>query len=536
MPCSDGVRLASRLWSPPGEGPWPVLLMRQPYGSALASTLTYAHPHWYAQQGFLVVVQDVRGRGESEGTFGGFAQEARDGAEAVRWARALPESNGRLGTYGFSYQGLSQLLNSGGSTEALPDCLVPAMCGLDERMDWASEGGAHWWALGLGWALQMAAQGASRRGDGQGWAEIRRSLDTGDYLHHGLALLEKHDPSGMGLAWLRADPEEPQGWVVHQPSAALLQRPMLLIGGWHDPHLGGVLRLWQRATACGGRPCLHVGAWSHLQWQGGMDPQQVGFFRRHLLAAGDPEAPEGRSTRAGEIWLQDVTAGHWFAFQPESSRPLPRWWLGSGGLAAMRSDEGLLLEQATGPAEPVVVVHDPWRPVPGRGGHLGGEALLVDRTDLDQRTDVACFTTAPLAHPLQLLGRPVLRLRVEADQPGFDLCAALSVVGPAGRSRQLCTGVLRVLGAEAMEPLKRCVHLQPLAATLHPGEQLRLSLAPAAWPHLAVNGGDGRQPSGGPSARHRIITLLLQLAGAELAILPLLPGATDGDDATLAAN
>ena len=96
--------------------------------------------------------------------------------------------------------------------------------------------------------------------------------------------------------------------------------------------------------------------------------------------------------------------------------------------------------------------------------------------------------------------------------------------------------MLRVLGAEAMEPLKRCVHLQPLAATLHPGEQLRLSLAPAAWPHLAVNGGDGRQPSGGPSARHRIITLLLQLAGAELAILPLLPGATDGDDATLAAN
>lgn len=202
----------------------------------------------------------------------------------------------------------------------------------------------------------------------------------------------------------------------------------------------------------------------------------------------------------------------------------------------MRSDEGLLLEQATGPAEPVVVVHDPWRPVPGRGGHLGGEALLVDRTDLDQRTDVACFTTAPLAHPLQLLGRPVLRLRVEADQPGFDLCAALSVVGPAGRSRQLCTGVLRVLGAEAMEPLKRCVHLQPLAATLQPGEQLRLSLAPAAWPHLAVNGGDGRQPRGGPSAAHRIITLSLELGDAELVIHPLLPPSLDGEAAALAAN
>lgn len=539
MPCADGVRLASRLWSPPGPGPWPVLLMRQPYGSALASTVTYAHPHWYARQGFLVVVQDVRGRGDSEGSFGGFAQEARDGAEAVRWARALPDSNGRLGTYGFSYQGLTQLLNSGNGPADLPDCLAPAMCGLDERLDWASEGGAHWWALGLGWALQLAAQGARHRGDGEGWNAIRRSLDTGAYLHDGLALLAEHDPDGMGLAWLRADPRDPLGWVVHQPSTPLLQRPLLLIGGWHDPHLGGVLRLWSRAMACGGNPCLHVGAWSHLQWQGGLDPQQLAFFRRHLGAGGADSAgePASRSTGPGEIWLQDTTTGHWFAFHPAAPRPLPRWRLGSGGLAAIRSDEGRLLEQGAGPAEPVVVVHDPWRPVPGRGGHLGGEALLVDRTDLDQRTDVACFTSAPLAQPLQLVGRPRLRLRVQADQPGFDLCAALAVVGPDGtRSRQLCTGALRVLGPEALEPLERCVHLQPLAATLQAGERLRLSLAPAAWPHLAVNGGDGRLPSGGPSAGHRIISLRLEPAGAELALLPLLPAHTDGEDATLAAN
>jgi putative CocE/NonD family hydrolase len=539
MPCSDGVRLASRLWSPPGPGPWPVLLMRQPYGSALASTVTYAHPHWYARQGFLVVVQDVRGRGDSEGTFGGFAQEARDGAEAVRWARALPESNGRLGTYGFSYQGLTQLLNAGDGPDDLPDCLAPAMCGLDERLDWASEGGAHWWALGLGWALQLAAQGARHRGDGEGWHAIRHSLDTGAYLHNGLALLDTHDPGSMGLAWLRADPRDPHGWMVHQPSTTLLQRPLLLIGGWHDPHLGGVLRLWSQAMACGGNPCLHVGAWSHLQWQGGLDPEQLAFFRRHLGAEGADTAEEqaSRSTGPGEVWLQDATTGRWLAFQPAASRPLPRWRLGSGGLAAIRSDEGRLLEQATGPAEPVVVVHDPWRPVPGRGGHLGGEALLADRTDLDQRTDVACFTSAPLGQPLQLVGRPRLRLRVQADQPGFDLCGALSVVAADGhRSRQLCTGVLRVLGPEALEPLERCVHLQPLAATLQPGERLRLSLAPAAWPHLAVNGGDGHQPSGGPSAAHRIISLRLDPADAELAILPLLPAHTDGEDATLAAN
>ena len=71
----DGVVLQSRLWHPQGNGPWPALLMRQPYGSRIASTVTCAHPTWWAAQGFLVVVQDVRGQGESDGRFGGFGQE-----------------------------------------------------------------------------------------------------------------------------------------------------------------------------------------------------------------------------------------------------------------------------------------------------------------------------------------------------------------------------------------------------------------------------------------------------------------------------
>jgi hypothetical protein len=532
-----------------------VLLMRQPYGSALASTVTYAHPLWYARQGFLVVVQDVRGRGESEGTFLGFVQEAADGAEAVRWARSLPQSNGRLGTYGFSYQGLSQLLNAPGEASAnpatdapdpLPDCLAPAMCGLDERLDWASEGGAHWWAVGLGWALQLAAQGAQRRGDAAGWRVLRRSLETGEYLHDGLALLEEHDPEGMGLAWLRRDPQTPEGWQRHQPALALWRRPMLLIGGWHDPHLKGVLRLWQQATAAGGRPSLHVGAWSHLQWQGGIDREQLAFFRRHLAIAMRPTErsdgsataePPPRPTAPGEIWLQDASTGGWFPLNPAPPAPLPRWWLGSDGRAAICSDEGQLLEHPGAPAEPVVLVHDPWRPVPGRGGHLGGEASLVDRTDLDRRADVACFTTAPLKASLKLLGRPILRLRVQADQPGFDLCAAMAVVGTdAQTSRQLCTGVLRVVGREAKAPLERRVELQPLAATLAVGERLRLSIAPAAWPQVAVNGGDGRLPAGGPTDRHRIVTLTLLLEEGELVIHPFLQATPDGEGATLAAN
>ena len=77
---SDGIRLISKLWFPEAGGPWPALLMRQPYGRHIASTVTYAHPSWWAQHGFLVVVQDVRGQGDSTGVFSGFSQEANDTA------------------------------------------------------------------------------------------------------------------------------------------------------------------------------------------------------------------------------------------------------------------------------------------------------------------------------------------------------------------------------------------------------------------------------------------------------------------------
>lgn len=65
MRTRDGVRLDADVYRPDGEGPFPALLMRQPYGRRIASTVTYAHPSWYAEQGYLVVIQDVRGRGSS---------------------------------------------------------------------------------------------------------------------------------------------------------------------------------------------------------------------------------------------------------------------------------------------------------------------------------------------------------------------------------------------------------------------------------------------------------------------------------------
>lgn len=530
MACRDGTRLVSRIWQPasaesgstePGGGSWPALLMRQPYGRAIASTVTYAHPRWYASHGFLVVVQDVRGRGDSQGRFGGFAQEAADGADTLRWVRALPACNGQVGCYGFSYQGLTQLLCD--DPDVLPDCLAPAMAGPDERLHWASSGGAHWWALGLAWGLQLAAQDCRRRGDQAGWQELRQSLESGRFLGEGPRLLERHAPHGMALEWLRRDAGSAEGWRRHRLATALARRPMLLIGGWHDPHLEGILELWRWARQAGGQPLLRIGAWSHLNWAGQLDRLQLAFFRQHLQGApADPQL-------APPVAVQDSRSGVW-QHRPVEAAPTTNCWRlaapnalipGRPPAQPASSSPPSSCPQAPGPW--LDLVHDPWRPVPGRGGHLGLDAGPCERGDLDARNDVLRFTSAPLAALLRLEGRPRLTLTAMADQPGFDLCVALSVVSPAGSQvQQLVTGVARFLGPDCLSPKPRQVLLQPLCTRLQPGEQLRLSIAAAAWPQIAVNPGSGEPAWGGPSADHRIISVSLGLAEAELRLLPLL--------------
>ncbi len=508
MTCRDGTRLATRLWMPPGPGPWPALLMRQPYGRAIASTVTYAHPRWYTSHGFLVAIQDVRGRGDSQGCFAGFAQEAADGADCLRWLRQQPQCNGLVGSYGFSYQGLTQLLSD--DPAQLPDCLAPAMAGPDERQHWASSGGAHWWALGLAWGLQLAAQDCQRRGDGQGWQQLRQSLEAGTFLREGPDLLRHHDPQGMALQWLQRDPASGAGWRHHPLPPALAQRPMLLIGGWHDPHLSGVLALWHWARQGGGEPWLRIGAWGHLDWGGQLDDLQLAFFRHHLQgAAADPQL----QTR---VALQDSRIGAWSSPEPAHvavAQQAP-WRLGPGCLLGPGEEAA-----AGGQLD---LVHDPWRPVPGRGGHLGLDAGPCERQDLDRRNDVLCFTSAPLRSPLLLAGQPLLQIPVQADQPGFDLCLALSAVSACGvQVRQLCTGVARQRGAGCLQEAMRQVPLQPLFTQLQPGERLRLSLAAAAWPQIAVNPGTGELPWGGSSHAHRVVHLSLSLGAAQLQLLPL---------------
>ena len=132
---SDGTALVSDHYYPAGSGQWPTLLMRQPYGRDIASTVVYAHPAWFARHGYHVVIQDVRGRGDSEGSFYPFRNEGRDGAETIAWLRTHSACNGRMGMYGFSYQGATQLLAASERPDGL-ECIAPHMTAVDLYHGW----------------------------------------------------------------------------------------------------------------------------------------------------------------------------------------------------------------------------------------------------------------------------------------------------------------------------------------------------------------------------------------------------------------
>ncbi len=503
----DGTLLKSRIWLPHGKGPWPVLLMRQPYTREIASTVTYAHPSWWASNGYLVVIQDVRGQGGSEGKFSGFSQEASDTSQTHEWVRSLPECNGLLGTYGFSYQGLTQLIAEEGTPP--PDCMIPAMTGLSENEHWSCEGGAFWWQLGVGWGLQLAAQKAQREKDWKAWNEIRESLESKKYLLNGYKLLKKNDPEGMASKWLNLSHSNTSHWDSFTPLDSWLKKPLLLIGGWWDPHLKGILDIFAKAKNAGGDPKLLIGPATHLHWWEGLQRTQLNFFDTHLKETNE-------KFHFSQINLWNLTSKSWEVSEQEI---IPFWKLNSKGLACISHLEGSLTTNTDFEENGEVnLVHDPWRPVPAIGGHLSDTPGEANRFQVDIRPDVAVFTSPPLSKGLRIEGIPILSLETKCDREGFDLFIALSVIPREieNVATQLSTGVLRITNEEINKKTYREIRLQPMLGTFNVGDRLRVSISGAGWPAIGINPGQSKYLCEGPSPHCLVTTISLLLSNSKL--------------------
>lgn len=533
MVTSDGAHLDADVYRPKASGDFPVLLMRQPYGRKIAATVVYAHPAWYAAHGFIVVVQDVRGRGTSGGAYRLFEDDLRDGSETVAWAAALPGSIGKVGMYGFSYQGVTQLLALASGAPALAT-ICPAMCGYDIYSDWAYEGGAFCFSNGLGWGIQMAAEQARIAGDEPAFTALlaaSRNLPLNEPRPYRPKVVEEYGGYAHYPDWI-GHPKRDAYWERISPRAALAGKPIdipvLHIGGWYDGFFTGTVGFWKDAAARATAPQkLVVGPWTHIPWGrvvgavdmgdtavSDIDRRQIEWFDRTLKGI-ENDAFAGPAVR-----LFDLTAKTWRGFDAWPSGKVIRH-LASDGLAATTAS-GRLLADAPEKAATDRFVHDPWRPAPSLGGHNAIPGGMQNRAAIDDRTDIATYTSEPLDAPLTLAGEVSATLHISADQPSHDVSAILSRVTPAGQVFNLTQGYARV---EAGHDAPVTVAMRATCATLEKGDALRLSVAAANYPAFAVNPGTGADPADVRLIDCRITTISIASGGdsGSLVTLPIIP-------------
>ncbi|NJL46781.1 MAG: CocE/NonD family hydrolase [Leptolyngbyaceae cyanobacterium SM2_5_2] len=519
------VTLEADVYYPDGEGPFPVLLMRQPYGRAIASTVVYAHPTWYASHGYIVVIQDVRGRGTSGGEFSLFHHEVEDGYATVLWAANLPQSSGAVGMYGFSYQGMTQLYAASRRPEPLKT-IAPAMVGYAPYADWAYENGALLLHAGLGWALQLAAETCRREGKLEAYQVIYQAahqLPLDEAIPTRPKILQELAADSFWHDWL-VHPQQDDYWQALQPDLSEVDLPMLHIGGWCDPYLRGDLRLYhQMKTQSSALQHLWVGPWGHLPWsrrvgavdfgpeaESPIDRLQIRWFN-HILKGEDNGLGQ-----AAPVRLFEMGRNRWQGFDQWPAGQEKGLYLTSSGLASMRQDDGHLVDSLSDatPTGQDVIVHDPWRPVPSLGGHSSIPAGSFDRGSIDSRSDVLTYTTAPFIQPLRVAGAIKLELYGQADAPSFDLSAVVSEVYTDGRVMNLTQGygraeTLAALFEPQQEPqrLTLCLTLQATCFAMPVGHALRLSLAAAAFPAYPVNSGTGQPVGEVALIDYRVITL-----------------------------
>ncbi len=474
-----GVTLYADVFRPHGAGPWPVLLMRQPYGRLIASTITYAHPSWYARRGFMVVIQDVRGRGDSEGEFYPFAAETADGVASVEWAAALPGSNGRVGMYGFSYQGVTQLLAAGAAPPALR-AICPAMVAGDLPRAWFYLNGLLRLATAMGWGTQLARDGAKHAGLVERQDELVLAMGAVDRTSQTLPIesypLLRRDTLGRHFFDWIAHPRPDAYWarVGMADRWTQVTVPALHVAGWHDQYLVGTIDNYRRLRAEAATPFardqqrLIVGPWAHWPWT------------RHVGAL--DYGPEANSP-VDE--LQVAWLGRWLRDDVPALSADRRNGHAPIGRANSIGGDGRLSRELPGDEPPDAFLYDPRIATPS------GEPGPAPQRAIENRPDVLVYTSEPLVEPIVVAGAIQVTLWAATTAEDTDFMARVTDVSPDGTSRSVVLGGMRARWREGgsepswlepERPYRFDFELPPTCQVFAAGHRIRVQIASAAFP------------------------------------------------------
>jgi putative CocE/NonD family hydrolase len=513
----DGVTLAGSLYLPKDRSaPLATVLVRSPYGR-LDYVESYEAGIFFARHGYAVLVQDLRGTGDSQGELLPWRDADSDGAATLDWIARQPWSNGKVGTFGCSALGETQLVlarrHHPAHAAMIPSGAGGAVGSLGGSHGYFGlfEGGVFELASGFGWfsehGAKVAGSAPARRFD---VATTLRKLPVVDLVRE-----VRDAPTGYDdlLAMPLGDPRWREwGYLADDDR---LEVPAFLINTWNDQTVGDSLLIAEhlradpriarnlRVLIAPGRHCAHEEAVDDRGETLTLDDWYLAWFDHFLRGRGEGLAalPTYQYFMVGE--------NRWYGAQqwpPENSR-MSRWYLVSGGRANSRHGDGVLTASPPATESSDSFVYDPLDPVPSRGGPIcctgnpKEPVGAVDQADVERRDDVLVYTSAALATGVRIAGPVRATLTFSSDMPDTDLVARLVDVAPDGRALNIQEGALRLryrdgLPARLMEPGRRytvTVTLRSIAYFLPKGHRVRLDVTSSSFPRLERNlntGGD----------------------------------------------
>lgn len=521
----DGVTLYADIYRPLADTPLPVILMRTPYDKTLALDAGHKPALWFARQGYIVVIQDTRGRFASEGEFYPFRYEMEDGYDTVEWAARLPGSNGKVGMYGFSYVGATQLLAAVMQPPHLT-CIAPGFTASDYYDGWTYRGGALSLAFAVSWALGLAFDDAIKQGRPEVARDLQQMLQR---LPEGywylplseLPLLRQNHLAPYFFDWL-AHPTWDEYWKRWsiRTRYAQIQVPALHCGGWYDVFLEGTLENFRGIRAQGATETarkgqrLLVGPWIHSPWTSRVgeldfgpaaanpvDDAIIRFFDYWLKGIDNGvgrELPVGLFVMGENKWRYEND------FPPRRARPY-RYYLHSTGRANSLNGDGALDLNPPGEEPSDGYNYDPFWSVPSRGGQSCCEPQLApmgpyDQREIEARNDVLVYSTPPLEHDLEVCGTVTATLYASSTARDTDFIVKLVDVFPDGRAINLCEGMLRTRyrsGLEQPQPIEPEVVYEyqivvgSTCNLFRAGHRLRIDISSGSFPMYDRNPGHG---------------------------------------------
>ena len=516
IPMRDGTLLATDVYSVADAPRGPVLLMRTPYNKNGGK----ASAERFAAEGYIAVVQDCRGRHESEGAFVPYNNEGQDGFDTIEWLTRQDWCNGQIGMWGSSYVGATQWQAAVEHPPGLVTITPTATFSSFYRNLYL--GGAVRLSLITGWASSQSVRPAQ--------AELTKDWNRSIRF---LPLSEIDREIGWPIPWLTGmlTHPSPDGYwkrLDMTDDITGLQLPILHVVGVYDffsrESVNNFVRMQKLAKdpATRRKQQLILGPWDH----GTIGKSKVGEVdfgpRAELDALGEnlawfdrilkPNSPAAAKPIPAVRYFSmgDNTWHEAETWPPSTAAPVPFYLHSKGHANTSQGDGRLDLVAPQVEESPDTYQADPDNPVPAcpltpSRGLFEATWAPVDQRPIEERKDVLVYSSDPLKEPLTFAGDAQLELFVSADTPDADWVARLIDVHPNGFSQNLAVGILRGRFRDSEQsptPLKPgqiyrlLIDLGPIAATLDVGHRLRIDVGGAYFPLFDRNPNTGEGPFG----------------------------------------